>query len=349
MRNFFEDQYLDIELQREIINLISEISEYKGKLTAYQEQHPDIFNKLEKNIPLYYMKNFNSIYMDVEISSRRLKELNSNNILPKTIEEDAVWCYFQTLSLVQKDFHILPLTPETIQELHFQLIHYLTSDSAIWRKKIFHIPGTPENETYSSCHRPLPYELIPQYIKELCNQYNTLEINKNIHSLILIARFILNFYCIVPFDKGNGRLAFCLMHLLLLKNGYTFTKYVCLDKYIKKLSSKYYESIYKSSLNWYCNGHNISFWVKVFLKIILDAYKDLNCVILDSICKKTTSERIQNFILKQKETFTKDDIRNVYPDIADSTISKVLASLQFFGQIKLVSRGRNAQWIQVRS
>ncbi|AIM30887.1 hypothetical protein DF16_orf02472 [Bacillus thuringiensis serovar kurstaki str. YBT-1520] len=48
MRDFFDDKYKNIELKRRLINLISEISEFKGKLAAYQEQNPDIFNSLEK-------------------------------------------------------------------------------------------------------------------------------------------------------------------------------------------------------------------------------------------------------------------------------------------------------------
>ncbi len=44
----FDDKYKNIELKRRLIHLISEISELKGKLAAYQEQNPDIFNSLEK-------------------------------------------------------------------------------------------------------------------------------------------------------------------------------------------------------------------------------------------------------------------------------------------------------------
>ncbi|UYX52586.1 Fic family protein [Bacillus thuringiensis] len=347
MRDFFEDKYLDIELQKEVLNITNEISEYKGKLSAYQEQSPDIFNNLEKTMPLHYIKNFNTVYLDIKVPNKRLKELILNDMLPKTTGEDSVYCYYQALSLVQKQFHVLPITPETIQELHFQLMHYITSDSAMWRKKPFIVPAIPEYGMYSSSYRPLSRELIPRSVKQLCDQYNTLETNKEIHSLILIARFILNFYCILPFDQGNRRLAFILMQLLLIKNDHTFIKYVCLDKYIKKHESNYYESIFKSSVNWYCNGHNISFWVKIFLTIILEAYQDLYITVRGSIFKYTKIERIHNFVLTQKKPFTKEDIRNVYPDIAESTISKALNSLQSLGHIKLVSRGRNAQWTQV--
>ncbi|MED1086973.1 Fic family protein [Bacillus mycoides] len=347
MRNFFEDNYKNIGLKRKLINLVSEISEYKGRLAAYQEQKPDIFINLEKNIPLHYMKNFTTVYKDIKVPNKRLKELILDDIVPQNIEEDAVFCYFKTLSLVHKRSCTLSISPETIQELHFQLIHYSTSDSAKWRKKPFYIPGIPESGMYTSSYRPFPHELIPQAMEQLCNQYNSVNNKKELHSLLLIARFILNFYCIIPFSQGNGRLALMLMQLLLVKNGHTFVKYVCLDKYINKNESEYYDSIYKSSVNWYCGEHNISFWIKMFLNIILEAYQDLHSTIRDSICNNTKVERIQNFILKQKHPFTKECIRSIHPDIAESTISKTLSSLQLFGYIKLISKGRNAQWMKV--
>ncbi|EJS67575.1 Fic family protein [Bacillus wiedmannii] len=347
MRDFFDDKYKNIELKRRLINLISDISEFKGKLAAYQEQNPDIFNNLEKTIPLHYIKNFTTIYEDVKVPNKRLKELILDDIVPQNISEDAIFCYYQTLSFVHKNSCTLLINPATIQELHFQLIHYLTSDSAKWREKPFIIPGIPEHGMHLNSYRILPHELIPQFMEQLCDQYNSLNTSKGLHSLLLIARFILNFYCIVPFNQGNNRLAFMLMQLLLIKSGHTFVKHVCLDKYIKKNESDYYNSIYKSSVNWYCEEHNSSFWLKTFLTIILEAYKDLHNTVLDSICKHTKVERIQDFILKQKHPFTKESIRSTYPDIAESTISKALNSLQLFGHIKLVTKGRNAKWTKV--
>ena len=103
---------------------------------------------------------------------------------------------------------------------------------------------------------------------------------------------MLDFYCIVPFDQGNGRLAILLLHLLLLQNGYTFIKYVCLDNYIYKNESMYYESIYKSSANWYCGEHNISFWLKNLLTILVEGYQDMNRTLLSSMDKQTKVKRI---------------------------------------------------------
>ncbi|MCU5408497.1 Fic family protein [Bacillus cereus] len=349
MRNFFDDKYKNIELKRRLINLISEISEFKGKLAAYQEQNPGIFNSLQKTIPLHYIKNFTTIYEDIKVPNKRLKELILDDIVPQNISEDAIFCYYQTLSFVHKNACNLLINPATIQELHFQLIHYITSDSAKWREKYIIIPGIPECGMHLNSYRILPHELIPQFMEQLCDQFNSLNTSKELHSLLLIARFILNFYCIVPFNQGNMKLAIILMQLLLIKSGHTFVKYICLDKYIKKHEYEYYNSIYKSSVNWYYEEHNSSFWLEKFLTIILEAYKDLHNTVLDSICKHTKVERIQDFILKQKHPFTKESIRNAYPDIAESTISKTLNTLQLFGHIKLITKGRNASWIKIQS
>lgn len=347
MRNFFEDKYNNVEFTQKIINVISEISEYKGRISAYEEQRPHIFRDIEENISLHYVKNFNAIYAEKNVPNKRLKEILSEDSTPKTIGEDSIFCYHQTLSFIHNKVNTLSISPETIQELHFQLINYITSDSAKWREKSLSILGTPESGIPTICYRPLPHALIQQTMEQLCEQYNSLSVSKESHSLLLIARFILNFYCIVPFNQGNEKLALILMKLLLIKSGHTFVKYICLDKYIEKNEFEYYDTLYKSSVYWYHNEHNANFWLHTFLNIILETYHDLYATITDFICKHTKLERIQNFVLKQKQPFTKDNIRGEFPDIAESTINKALATLQTLGAIKLISKGRTARWIKI--
>ncbi len=113
-------------------------------MTAYQEQRPDIFTRLEKAIPLHYIKNYISVYEDIKVSNKRLKELILDDMIPQSISEDAIFCYYETLTLVHKKSCTFSICPDTIQELHFQLIHFNTSDSAKWRQKPFSIPGIPE-------------------------------------------------------------------------------------------------------------------------------------------------------------------------------------------------------------
>ncbi|MGD6836610.1 Fic family protein [Bacillus thuringiensis] len=349
MKNFFEDRYNNIEFEIIVMNLISEISEYNGKLTAYRKLNPHMFNNLEKNIPLHYINSFINTHKDIQISNRRLKELVLDRMIPKTIAEESISCYSKTLYLVHNKYDTLSVDTKTIQKLHFQLLNYRGSDSTKWRYESQSIPGIPQNIMYNSKHHPFPHELISQSMEHLCNQYNAINHKKTFHPLSLIARYMLNYYCIFPFSQGNHKAALILLQLLLLKNGYTFIKYVCLDKYTKMKEFEYRDCLYKSSANWYCNEHNISFWLRTFLDIILEAYKDLHNTVLESKYNYTKTEQIQNFIKKHKKTFTKNSIRIAYPDISESTINKTLSTLQLRGQIQLISKGRSARWTYIQT
>ncbi|MCQ6301086.1 Fic family protein, partial [Bacillus cereus] len=75
--------------------------------------------------------------------------------------------------------------------------------------------------------------------------------------------------------------------------------------------------------------------------------KDLHNRIQDSICNQSKVVRIQNFVYNQKQQFTQETISSIYPDIAKSTISKTLNTLQLSGEVNLVSKGRNAHLMKV--
>ncbi|PEE26458.1 Fic family protein [Bacillus toyonensis] len=346
MRNFFEEKYTNLEFKRELINIISKISEYKGAISAYQTQKPEIFDLLEKSISLQYIKTFPNIYDKLTFSNKQLKKFVSNRVSPQTLEEDALFCYYKTLELVQKENHKLPIKPQTIQELHFQLLNYSTSESGNWRKNELVLSCIPMLNNQSKLRTVVLYDMVPQYLYQLCEQYNTLRAKGNFHPLLLIPQFILNFLCIYPFNKGNGKLAKILIQWLLIESGYTFVKYTCIEKYFKKYESDYYDALYKSAANWHQGDHNVVFWMKIFLDIVLGAYEELNNLINNCISTHTKRKRIEKYIDKQNHPFTKENIRNMHPDISESTINKTLHALNSQGYIKLVSKGRNAEWIK---
>lgn len=346
MRNFFEEKYTNLEFKRELINIISKISEYKGAISAYQTQKPEIFNLLEKSISLQYIKTCPNIYEKFTFSNKQLKKLVDHHASPQTLEEDALFCYCKTLELVQKENHKLPIKPQTIQELHFQLMNYSTSESGNWRKSELVLSSIPKLKDQFKLRTVVLYDMVPQYLYHLCEQYNALRAKGNFHPLLLIPQFILNFLCIYPFNKGNGKLAKILIQWLLIESGFTFVKYTCIDKYFKEYESDYYDALYKSAAHWYQGDHNVVFWMKIFLDIVLVAYKELNYVIKNCISTHTKRKRIEKYIDRQDNPFTKENIRNMYPDISESTINKTLHALNSQGYIKLVSKGRNATWIK---
>lgn len=82
----------------------------------------------------------------MKIADKRIQELIFNKKVPKSVADDAIFCYYQTLKIAHQKSLTLCISLETIQELYFQVMHFYTSDSGI------HI------NNYNS--HPLPYEPI---------------------------------------------------------------------------------------------------------------------------------------------------------------------------------------------
>src|SRR6266536_2181440 len=55
-----------------------------------------------------------------------------------------------------------------------------------------------------------------------------------VHPLVIIARFIVDFLAIHPFQDGNGRLSRALTTLLMLRNGYEYVPYSSLERIIEE-------------------------------------------------------------------------------------------------------------------
>ena len=88
------------------------------------------------------------------------------------------------------------------------------------------------------------------------------------HPLILIANFIFEFLAIHLFLDGNGRMSRLLTNLLLLQNGYLFTKVSSHESIIEKRKGDYYLSLRKTQNSWKKENENIYPWLKFFLEVL---------------------------------------------------------------------------------
>ena len=63
--------------------------------------------------------------------------------------------------------------------------------------------------------------------------------------------------------------------------------------------------------------------------------------------KETKTKRIEKIINSTLGYFTKEDIRELCPDIPEPTINRVFNNLRKDGKIEVVARGRSAKWKRV--
>ena len=84
------------------------------------------------------------------------------------------------------------------------------------------------------------------------------------------------------------------------------------------------------------------------MKFVLEAYialgEELN---LEETKKETKTKRIEKIINSTLGYFTKEDIRELCPDIPEPTINRVFNNLRKDGKIEVVARGRSAKWKRV--
>lgn len=183
------------------------------------------------------------------------------------------------------------------------------------------------------------------YMEKLCDEYKKAISNEEVEPLVLIGAFILDFLCIHPFNDGNGRMSRLLTLLLLYQNEFEVGRFISIEKIIEDSKETYYEALNKSSMLWHDGKHNLEIWLEYFLGVILKAYKELEeRVGYVTNVKGEKSQRIERAIEGKLGYFTKDEIRNICPDVAEATINRVFDKLKLEGKIQAVGKGRGTKW-----
>lgn len=329
-----------------IINAVSLIHEYKGKQTLYIETKKDsLINLL--NIAKIQSAEYSNKIEGIKTSDVRIKELINEKVAPKNRNEEEIAGYRDVLELIHESYDNIPITPNIILQLHKILYKY--SSSSIGGK--FKMTDNVIEEIDEIGNKKIRFKPIsavetPIAIEKLCNNYNELIQKGEIDPLILIPIFILDFLSIHPFTDGNGRMSRLLTLLLLYKNGYIVGKYISIEKIVENTKESYYETLKKSSINWYTNNNDYSFFTEYYLSIILRAYKDFSNRIEYMTNKKMTAkDRILLLIEKNIAKISKKQITEICPDISITTIEKALSELVNEETILKIGDGRYTSYI----
>jgi Fic family protein len=92
---------------------------------------------------------------------------------------------------------------------------------------------------------------------------------KELHPLLIIGHFVVEFLKIHPFEDGNGRLSRVLTNLLLLQHGYSYVPYVSHEKLIEDHKPEYYLALRKTQNTLGTDQEDITPWIEFFLRIFL--------------------------------------------------------------------------------
>ena len=330
----------------EIINIVSAIHEYKGKQELYVEAEPDILKAMLEIARIQSTGASNRIE-GIYTSDKRLEEIVKAKAEPRNRSEKEIAGYREVLNTIHDSYdHIIP-RPNVVLQLHRDLHAFRPSSTAgKWKNSDNVIEEIDKTGQKNVRFSPASAFETPGYMESLSNSLIDAINKEKYDPLMLMPVYILDFLSIHPFNDGNGRMSRLLTLLLLYRSGYIVGKYISIEMIIEKTKESYYEALRQSSVGWHENKNPYAPFVKYYLGVILNAYKEFQSRIEHLQHHKLSKpERIRNVFATRLGKLSKQEILTLCPDISISTIENSLRDLTREGFIIKTGVGRSTAYI----
>ena len=273
-------EIVDIAITPEMLKLIAEIDEFKGRWKAMESIAP------ERLISLRRIATIESVGSSTRIEGAKLSDSEVEELLSdiKTTsfasrDEQEVAGYADAMDMVFESFESITITENHIKQLHGVLLKYSSKDQehrGHYKRVPNHVEAFGPNgkslgivfETSS------PFET-PGSMKALVNWFNESVSEETHHPLILIGIFIVVLLAIHPFKDGNGRLSRVLTTLLLLRAGYGYVPYSSMESMIEANKDNYYLALRRTQKTISKGKRNWEYWLVFFLRTMVKQKNNL--------------------------------------------------------------------------
>lgn len=325
---------------RETINYIGLIHEYKGRQELYLEQKPEELDRLIELSKIQSTESSNEIE-GIVTTNQRFVQLMKDKTTPKNRSEKEIKGYRHALDIIHTNFDYIPITPNMILQLHRELYQFSEERfGGKFKDSPNEIDAIAKDGTKMVLFRPLePFET-PEAMEKLCKEYDKAIHQYRIDPLLVIPVFIVDFLCIHPFNDGNGRMSRLLTTLLLYQNGYEVGKYISLEKKIQITKRDYYDALQASSRGWMEDKNDDTPFIQYLLGTILAAYRDFQDRVNIVGKKMPAREMVEKAVHSRIGKFTKADIVERCPEISKGSVEQTLKKLCEEGKIKKEGIGK---------
>ena len=344
MRIFDYSFLQDISVPARILSLISSVSEMKVTSREQERIYTESFHVLEDIALVNSVRSSNAIE-GIVTSDLRIQELVVGRDKPHNHTEAEISGYRDALNYIHNEYGDITLSVETICFLHTVLNAYTPTKGGIFKADDNVIAQIGADGRRKVRFMPVSAKETPDAMEQLVLAYTEANSNPNIHKLLLIPCFILDFLCIHPFSDGNGRISRLLTLLLLYKAGYTVGKYISFEEQTAERKSMYYDALYSSSAGWHENSNDCFPFIDNFAMTLFRCYSELDSrFTIVNGNPLTKAERIKQAVLCSITPISKSDIAKLLPDVGISTIEAVLAKLVKDGTIEKIGSARNVRY-----
>lgn len=234
---------LRLTLDFKLLNDISAIDRFGGEWIAIEKREGPQTLKELKTIATVQSTGASTRIEGSKLSNDEVKVLIDNLNISKLEKRDQqeVVGYFHVLDIITETFQDIPITENSIKNLHNQLMKFSNKDQwhkGDYKKNSNSVEATnPDGSKTIIFNTPPPGIETENAMRALIEWYNS---DNQTPQLLKAASFVYEFLSIHPFQDGNGRLSRLLGTLLLLKNGYNWIQYVSFEHEIEQRKPDYY-------------------------------------------------------------------------------------------------------------
>jgi|LGOV01.1.fsa_nt_gb Fic family protein len=346
MRTFDYESISEELFSNDIVALLTEIHEFRGKQELYMESQPDVLEAMVGVAKIQSAGASNRIE-GIYTSEKRLGDIVNQKTEPKNRNEEEIAGYREVLNTIHENYDYIIPRSNVLLQLHRDLYSY-NSGSVGGRFKNVDNVIEGENEFGEKKVRFIPVSayLTKETMESMCNQFVDVLKKDSVDPLLLMPIFILDFLCVHPFNDGNGRMSRLLTLLLLYQQSYIVGKYISFEMLIEKTKETYYNTLQLSSIGWHENKNDYKPFIKYYLGVLLAAYRDFSSRV-ETIRNQgfSKSERVKHVFNTKIGKISKSDISKLCPDISITTIEKALAELVKEEYIKKVGGGRSTAYV----
>ena len=262
-----------IVITPDLLNLLSEVDEFKGAWRALGTLAPERLNALR------HVATIESIGSSTRIEGSKLTDREVEKLLSKieikkfdSRDEQEVAGYAETMETIFHSFDDIPITENHLKQLHRDLLRYSHKDERHRGeyKKLpnnvvaFDADGKMVGVVFETA---TPFDT-PRRMTELVTWLKDARELGRLHPLLIVAVFIVTFLEIHPFQDGNGRLSRILTTLLLLQAGYIYVPYSSLESVIEQSKDNYYLALRQTQQSLHTEMPNWQPWLLFFMRAL---------------------------------------------------------------------------------
>jgi Fic family protein len=259
-----------INITTQILKLIAELDEFKGRWDMLGRLAPDKLTSLK------HVATIESVGSSTRIEGAKLSDLQVEALLAnldlrsfRSRDEEEVAGYAEAMNTIHDSWEHIHFTENHIKQLHGITMKYSAKDTA-HRREYKTLPNNVE--AFDTDGRSIgvifetaaPFDT-PRLMAELVSGTVATLREGELHPLLVIGAFVVHFLAVHPFQDGNGRLSRVLTTLLLLQSGYRHVLYSSLERIVEENKDGYYRALRASQKLIRSEEENLDDWLRFFL------------------------------------------------------------------------------------